>query len=210
MVPSFASHADRALDLFFRRVTGPSGSAVDIQDLASKFTLDAATDFLFGQCVHSLQEDLPRPWNASANSAPSSPSSFGGPSRQGSMSFDPLLPSSPTTELPVHLPQPASRPRIPTERFPSAFTSALSTLASRLRSGALWPLFEITRDSTKKDVSVIRGFVKGIVERALEKREEREKAGVEEKEAKRGTLLDHLVTVSDGTCPFFVPESSRA
>lgn len=31
------------------------------QDLISRFTLDSATEFLFGTCVHSLQSTLPYP-----------------------------------------------------------------------------------------------------------------------------------------------------
>ena len=39
------------------------GHAVDFQDLISRFTLDVATEFLFGHCVHSLSGDLPLPHN---------------------------------------------------------------------------------------------------------------------------------------------------
>lgn len=37
------------------------GVAVDIQDVLSRFTLDTATEFLFGQVVNSLSADLPYP-----------------------------------------------------------------------------------------------------------------------------------------------------
>ncbi|KAF8200189.1 cytochrome P450 monooxygenase pc-1 [Pholiota molesta] len=40
------------------------GYAVDFQDLMSRFTLDAATEFLFGNCVESLSAGLPYPHNA--------------------------------------------------------------------------------------------------------------------------------------------------
>jgi hypothetical protein len=97
--------------------------------------------------------------------------------------------------------KPSKSTQSTTQAFPHAFTSALSTLASRLRSGALWPLLEITRDETRRDVRVIRGFVEGVVRGALERREEREREGsvgcAREGEG-GGTLLDHLVTVSDG------------
>ena len=36
-----------------------NGHALDFQDLISRFTLDSATEFLFGHCVHSLRHDLP-------------------------------------------------------------------------------------------------------------------------------------------------------
>lgn len=34
------------------------------QDLIARFTLDSATEFLFGTCIHSLDTTLPYPWNA--------------------------------------------------------------------------------------------------------------------------------------------------
>ncbi|THH31315.1 hypothetical protein EUX98_g2873 [Antrodiella citrinella] len=40
------------------------GYAVNFQDLIARFTLDVATEFLFGSCVHSLSGDLPFPFNA--------------------------------------------------------------------------------------------------------------------------------------------------
>jgi cytochrome P450 len=83
MIPVFVSDADKALD----KLLGSSSSldnddnnnydeeeAVDMQDLASKFTLDAATEFLFGSCVHSLDGPLPRPWNTRHSTPPQTPS----------------------------------------------------------------------------------------------------------------------------------------
>ncbi|KAF9007215.1 CYP63 cytochrome P450 monooxygenase-like protein [Cyathus striatus] len=40
------------------------GYPVDFLDLMSRFTLDSATEFLFGSCVHSLESTLPYPHNA--------------------------------------------------------------------------------------------------------------------------------------------------
>ncbi|KAJ3507902.1 hypothetical protein NLJ89_g6044 [Agrocybe chaxingu] len=40
------------------------GYAVDFQDVMSRFTLDSATEFLFGNCVESLSAGLPYPHNA--------------------------------------------------------------------------------------------------------------------------------------------------
>ncbi|KAI1789057.1 cytochrome P450 [Ganoderma leucocontextum] len=53
----FDRHADFAIKKMkehFRH-----GYALDFQDLVSRFTLDSATEFLFGHCVHSLNHDLP-------------------------------------------------------------------------------------------------------------------------------------------------------
>lgn len=54
-----ADHAIKKLKARFNE-----GYAVDFQDLIARFTLDSATEFLFGQCVDSLSTTLPYPWNA--------------------------------------------------------------------------------------------------------------------------------------------------
>ncbi|KAH9483075.1 Cytochrome P450 monooxygenase 75 [Psilocybe cubensis] len=53
----FEDHADRALKLAKDRLA--EGQAVDIQDLTSRFTLDSATQYLFGHDVQSLSAGLP-------------------------------------------------------------------------------------------------------------------------------------------------------
>ncbi|KAI0772047.1 cytochrome P450 monooxygenase pc-3 [Trametes elegans] len=55
----FDRHADLALSKIKERVR--SNIAFDFQDLVSRFTLDSATEFLFGTCVHSLHATLPYP-----------------------------------------------------------------------------------------------------------------------------------------------------
>jgi cytochrome P450 len=57
----FARHADEAINLMKRRFR--EGYALDIQDLNSRFTLDSASEFLFGRCVHTLRSGLPYPHN---------------------------------------------------------------------------------------------------------------------------------------------------
>lgn len=46
-----------------------AGYPVDFQDLMSRFTLDSATEFLFGNCVHSLSAGLPYPHNVATTEA---------------------------------------------------------------------------------------------------------------------------------------------
>jgi hypothetical protein len=227
IIPVFVRHADRAIDLITKRNdnnTGPGEdglATIDVQDLTSRLTLDATTEFLFGSCVNSLEEELPRPWNdASATPLPcttssspvedtTSPSSTLGSSKLSKnldKSSSPPTPKRSNSQDSI-LPTTSSPSDPQTPAFPSAFASALHTLASRLRLGSLWPLLEIRRDGTGKDVKIIREFVAGIVKRALERREERERMedgqryqGEEKPEVveKGETLLDHLVTVSDG------------
>ncbi|OJT15759.1 Cytochrome P450 52A3-A [Trametes pubescens] len=55
----FDRHAQDALRQMRTRMK--SGYAVDWQDLVSRFTLDSATEFLFGRDVHSLSAGLPYP-----------------------------------------------------------------------------------------------------------------------------------------------------
>ncbi|KAF7355671.1 Cytochrome P450 monooxygenase pc-3 [Mycena sanguinolenta] len=65
----YARHSDRALARLTERLQ--SGYAIDFQDLASRYTLDWATDFLFGVNVGSLESILPYP-AASRMNAPQS------------------------------------------------------------------------------------------------------------------------------------------
>ncbi|KAH9849997.1 cytochrome P450 monooxygenase pc-3 [Lenzites betulinus] len=53
----FDRHTDLAIQKIKDRFRG--GHAVDFQDVISRFTLDSATEFLFGRCVDSLKSDLP-------------------------------------------------------------------------------------------------------------------------------------------------------
>lgn len=55
----FERHATDALGQLKARLR--EGYAVDIQDLASRFTMDSATDFLFGKDVRSLSAGIPYP-----------------------------------------------------------------------------------------------------------------------------------------------------
>ena len=50
----YADSAIKKMKAHFR-----NDHALDFQDLISRFTLDSASEFLFGHCVHSLKYDLP-------------------------------------------------------------------------------------------------------------------------------------------------------
>ena len=54
---TFGRHADEAISA--ARARALRGAAIDFQDLVSRFTLDSATDFLLGSCVHSLYAVIP-------------------------------------------------------------------------------------------------------------------------------------------------------
>ena len=57
----FARHADETLALMKQRLR--EGLAIDVQDVFARFTLDSATEFLFGRNVHSLHAGLPYPFH---------------------------------------------------------------------------------------------------------------------------------------------------
>ncbi|KAF9460985.1 cytochrome P450 monooxygenase pc-3 [Collybia nuda] len=64
----FESHANDAIEQATNRLD--DGYPIDFQDLVSRFTLDSATEFLFGNDVHCLSAGLPYPASSPlANSA---------------------------------------------------------------------------------------------------------------------------------------------
>ncbi|KAF8174326.1 cytochrome P450 [Mycena galopus ATCC 62051] len=62
----FNRHANDVISLIRERMK--SGYAIDFQDLIGRFTMDSATEFLFGSCVNSLHASLPFPHNATFTS----------------------------------------------------------------------------------------------------------------------------------------------
>lgn len=64
---NFDRHADLALSKLRDRLR--EGVAVDAQDLFNRFTLDSASEFLFGSDVLSLSADLPYPSNAKTSTS---------------------------------------------------------------------------------------------------------------------------------------------
>ena len=57
----FTRHADAVIARMAERFR--EGVAVDFQDAVARFTLDSATEFLFGACVNSVEAGLPYPEN---------------------------------------------------------------------------------------------------------------------------------------------------
>jgi cytochrome P450 len=66
----FDRHADVAIGKMKARFK--EGYAVDFQDVVSRFTLDSATEFLFGHDIGTLSDPLPYPFFHSSNSGSSS------------------------------------------------------------------------------------------------------------------------------------------
>ncbi|KAF8585530.1 cytochrome P450 monooxygenase pc-3 [Ramaria rubella] len=59
---TFNNHAEVVVSRMKERFA--QGEAIDFQDIMSRFTLDSATEFLFGSCVHSLTARLPYAHNS--------------------------------------------------------------------------------------------------------------------------------------------------
>ncbi|QRV93078.1 cytochrome P450 family protein [Ceratobasidium sp. AG-Ba] len=60
-VDLFAQHSDLAISRLLSRLAERNSPAVDVQDLVGRFTLDSATEFLFGTSTHTLDAPLPYP-----------------------------------------------------------------------------------------------------------------------------------------------------
>jgi hypothetical protein len=108
----------------------------------SRFTLDSASEFLFGHCMHALSGALPFPHNARPSSTPS-------PSLGGSV-----------TEA------------TGTSEFAQAFLDAQVIIANRERYGWVWPLREIWGDMAKKPMEVVNMYLAPIIRDAIRKKEE--------------------------------------
>ncbi|CAE6429552.1 unnamed protein product [Rhizoctonia solani] len=74
---NFARHADVAISQLLSRLAEPSHPAVDFQDLASRFTLDSGTEFLFGRDACSLNASLPYPHEEPSDDSASFAAAFG-------------------------------------------------------------------------------------------------------------------------------------
>ncbi|KZT71411.1 cytochrome P450 [Daedalea quercina L-15889] len=166
----FDRHAEAALNKMSERLR--AGYAIDFQDLVSRFTLDSATEFLFGACVHSLRSTLPFPYNLSASS--------------------PFAAST----------MPLVSEHDKAEAFATAFSVAEHLCAERVMMGKIWPLWEMRKDKSREHMRVVDEYLHPILEEALRKKSQREREekakgekrpeevdGIEEEE----TLLDHLV-----------------
>ncbi|KAJ3824548.1 cytochrome P450 monooxygenase pc-1 [Lentinula raphanica] len=182
----FDRHADLAISLMKARFR--AGYAVDFQvclpfrlhqDLIGRFTLDSATEFLFGSCVNSLAAGLPYPRDV----APTVLSGSSTPNVSGNL----LSPNVSAFSL--------------ARDFSNAFLDAQEACSSRERFSMIWPMLEIHKDKTKEPMKIINAFIQPIVNEAVAKlkNQERlgEKKGPVEEIDENETLLDHLVKQTD-------------
>ncbi|THU98295.1 cytochrome P450 [Dendrothele bispora CBS 962.96] len=172
------------------------GYPVDFQDLMGRFTLDAATEFLFGTCFHCLEDGLPYPYYVPTTSSPSS----------SSPSTSSILPTTTTTTTTTSgtLSTTTMNQTTSAQKFSTSFLLSQEVISDRERLGPLvWPLMEMWKDKTKEPMDVVGGWIDRIVREALERRKEKKiikgREGEQEKmrEEEGETLLDHLVEMTD-------------
>lgn len=168
----FDRHAQDAIAQLKARLA--EGFPVDIQDLASRFTMDSATEFLFAQDVHSLGAGLPYP---------------------GSHYYKPT---------PEHAKLAQEQARHPASVFTRAFDEAQRCVAFRSRWGVYWPLTEFWKDQVKAKMVVVNAFITPILQEAVRKKkelgslDEEKTVSGKEREVKEGeSLLEHLINYTD-------------
>ncbi|CAG8541440.1 12004_t:CDS:10 [Acaulospora colombiana] len=135
MESSLRTHMNKMLDVLNRAHL--EGKSLDLQDLFARYTLDTATEFLFGvstECLEGILEDDPdAPYNQFMNAF------------------------SEVAEI--------GAKRIRMYAIYRKHLDGL--LIPFMSSGSTWPLFELSGDKTVAPTKVIDTFMKPTVERAL-------------------------------------------
>lgn len=171
----FGRHADALVECLVSRIReSQEGCAVDMQDALARFTLDSATEFLFGRCVHALDQGLPYPDEKKSHVSHSSDSDRD--SKEG-------------------------RRESAMAHFGEALEEAQKVLGDRALSGPMWPLLELWGDRTETPMRIVREFVQPILDDAIrKKRGKGENCDVAAKEEIEDdeTLLDYLVKQTEG------------
>ena len=145
------------------------------QDVVSRFTLDSATESLFGMCVLAL-------WCC--------------------LAIFKIVPPRDVRSLSAGLNYPPSAPvqssrNHPANKFADAFLTAQSVIAKRSRLNDAWKLIEFWEDRIVEPMAVIGRVLDPIIENALKNKEEK-KVDVTGDNLEGETLLSHLVKLTDG------------
>ncbi|THU78313.1 cytochrome P450 [Dendrothele bispora CBS 962.96] len=169
----FERHAEETLSVLANRLA--QGYPVDFQDAVARFTLDSATQFLFGKAVDSTSAGLPYP--------PSSSSSYPSSSLASSSSSETYL---------TH----------PSTKFVTAFAQGQQALAFRGIRGKYWRLFEFWKDEAAGYRKDVEEFVNPILDEAVKSLRRKEKGDMEsgsgsmKEVGEEETFLEHLVKVT--------------
>ncbi|THV01187.1 cytochrome P450 monooxygenase pc-2 [Dendrothele bispora CBS 962.96] len=165
----FERHAEETLSVLADRLA--QGYPVDFQDAVARFTLDSATQFLFGKAVDSTSAGLPYP--------PSSSSSY---------------PSSSLTSSDIYLTHPSTK-------FVTAFAQGQQAVTLRSIRGKYWRLFEFWKDEAAGYRKDVEEFVNPILDEAIKSLKRKEKGDMESGSGsgsikdvgEEETFLEHLV-----------------
>ncbi|KAF5358873.1 hypothetical protein D9757_012297 [Collybiopsis confluens] len=162
----FDRHAEQAIEKMRSRFK--EGYAVDFQDVVSRFTLDSATEFLFGSDIGTLSDPLPYPFFTHTGSVEAVSDSD------------------------------ASQNQTFSARFSRAFNEAQTATAFRSRFGQMWPLFEFWKDKTEEKMKLVHGFLEPIINEGVRRSKEArgilKEAKMEKASEEGDTVLDHLIT----------------
>ncbi|KAJ7258479.1 cytochrome P450 monooxygenase pc-3 [Mycena rebaudengoi] len=164
----FDHHAEAVISVLKQRLR--EGYSVDFQDLIGRFTMDTATEFLFGQCVDSLKASIPFPHNVARPPAVAYLTEGG-------------------NKESTHM----------ANEFIAAFNESMQFVAERGPLGEIWPLWEMFEDKTVKPMKVVSAFLDPVIHATVEKKRATGAAsiqadGTREKHVQEGgTLLDELL-----------------
>jgi hypothetical protein len=97
-------------------------------------------------------------------------------------------------------PQSSSAKAQTANKFIEAFNESMQVIAEREYIGAIWPLFEISRDKSAAAMKIVSAFLDPIIAAAIEKKRAAEGIATEEKgDVEAETLLDELLSSTSGT-----------
>jgi hypothetical protein len=138
------------------------------QDAVSRFTLDSATEFLFGKDVNSLDAGLPYPSSYSPSTSVDRKKEVKG--------FDKTHASN---------------------VFSTSFLTALELTAGRTRYGMHWRLREMFGDEVKQRRKAVDEFVNPILDLGAGQKDV-SKSERKEEDEETETFLDHLIRYTGG------------
>ncbi|KAF7325137.1 Cytochrome P450 [Mycena kentingensis (nom. inval.)] len=163
----FDHHAENAIKRAKERLR--EGIPIDFQDMVSRFTMDAASSFLFGHDVRSLDAGLPYPG-----------------------------PHYTTTPIEVVTSSGASveTETASSDAFSLAFQTAQTVIGLRNRFGDAWPLGrdDFWGDRMTAPMKLVRAFLDPILRDGVRRAaSDMDKERIEEDDGDSASLLDHLV-----------------
>ncbi|KAF8581493.1 cytochrome P450 [Ramaria rubella] len=177
----FARHTDDAIAHLERlaaagrpdvSVTATPASALDIQELSQRYTLDIALDSFFGiDNVRTMLDPLSRPGSTEEKD--------GSHHVAEAYSTDDDLATS-SAEI---------------KTFARAMEQAADTTILRARQGVLWPLIEFKTDKTASLAATMRPWINAVICRVQKHGRAKEKTGEEGGDAE--TFVEHLVRSTD-------------